>query len=130
MTPDQFRAALADLGLSQVGFARIAQVNPRTVRRWCEGTRAVPGPVVALLGMMMAHYRQALETAMLTDGGRPIDPQGIGRHILAPLDPREFIVVASGGGGSHPEPSGGGAEPPLLYPKRDVIDPDVLDSQN
>jgi DNA-binding transcriptional regulator YiaG len=52
MTPDQFRAALADLGLSQVGFARIAQVNPRTVRRWCDGTRAVPGPVVALLGMM------------------------------------------------------------------------------
>lgn len=52
MTPDQFRAALADLGLSQAGFARIAQVNPRTVRRWCDGTRAVPGPVVALLGMM------------------------------------------------------------------------------
>jgi hypothetical protein len=23
-----------------------------------------------------------LETAMLTDGGRPIDPQGIGGHIL------------------------------------------------
>ena len=52
MTPDQFRAALADLGLSQVGFARIALVDARTVRRWCDGTRAVPGPVVALLGMM------------------------------------------------------------------------------
>jgi DNA-binding transcriptional regulator YiaG len=53
MTPDQFRAALADLGLSQVGFARIALVDARTVRRWCDGTRAVPGPVVALLRMMM-----------------------------------------------------------------------------
>jgi DNA-binding transcriptional regulator YiaG len=52
MTPDQFRAALADLGLSQAGFARLAQVNPRTVRRWCDGTRAVPGPVVALLGVL------------------------------------------------------------------------------
>ncbi len=52
MTPDQFRAALADLGLSQVGFARLAMVDARTVRRWCDGTRAVPGPVVALLGMM------------------------------------------------------------------------------
>jgi DNA-binding transcriptional regulator YiaG len=54
MTPDQFRAALADLGLSQVGFARLAMVDARTVRRWCDGTRAVPGPVVALLRVMMA----------------------------------------------------------------------------
>jgi DNA-binding transcriptional regulator YiaG len=52
MTPDQFRAALADLGLSQAGFARKAMVNARTVRRWCDGTRAVPGPVVALLQIM------------------------------------------------------------------------------
>ena len=52
MTPDQFRAALADLGLSQAGFARIAMVYARTVRRWCDGTRAVPGPVVALLALL------------------------------------------------------------------------------
>ena len=52
MTPDQFRAALADLELSQAGFARLAQVDARTVRRWCDGTRAVPGPVVALLSLM------------------------------------------------------------------------------
>jgi DNA-binding transcriptional regulator YiaG len=52
MTPSDFRAALADLGLSQAGFARFAMVDARTVRRWCDGTRAVPGPVVALLGMM------------------------------------------------------------------------------
>ena len=53
MTPDQFRAALARLGLSQAGFARKALVDARTVRRWCSGTRAVPGPVVALLDMLM-----------------------------------------------------------------------------
>jgi DNA-binding transcriptional regulator YiaG len=53
MTPDQFRAALADLGLSQAGFARMAMVDARTVRRWCDGTRAVPGPVVALLRILM-----------------------------------------------------------------------------
>jgi DNA-binding transcriptional regulator YiaG len=53
MTPDQFRAALASLELSQAGFARLAMVDARTVRRWCDGTRAVPGPVVALLRMMM-----------------------------------------------------------------------------
>ena len=61
MTPDQFRAALADLGLSQAGFARLAMVDARTVRRWCDGTRAVPGPVVALLRMQM-----------VTDEGREI----------------------------------------------------------
>ena len=55
MNADQFRAALADLGLSQVGFARIALVDARTVRRWCEGSRAIPGPVVALLGVMRDH---------------------------------------------------------------------------
>jgi len=49
LNPDQFRAALADMGLSQAGFARFAMVDARTVRRWCDGTRAVPGPVVALL---------------------------------------------------------------------------------
>jgi DNA-binding transcriptional regulator YiaG len=54
MTPDQFRAALADMGYSQTGFARLAMVDARTVRRWCDGTRAVPGPVVALLRVMMA----------------------------------------------------------------------------
>jgi DNA-binding transcriptional regulator YiaG len=55
MTSDQFRAALADLGLSQAGFARLAMVDARTVRRWCDGTRAVPGPVVALLALLSAH---------------------------------------------------------------------------
>lgn len=59
MTADQFRAALADLGLSLAGFARIAMVDARTVRRWCDGTRAVPGPVVALLRMMKLDTAQA-----------------------------------------------------------------------
>ena len=57
MTHDQFRAALAELELSQAGFARLALVDDRTVRRWCDGSRAVPGPVVALLGMM-AHMER------------------------------------------------------------------------
>ena len=52
MTPDQFRDALAHMGYSQAGFARLAMVDARTVRRWCDGTRAVPGPVVALLQIM------------------------------------------------------------------------------
>jgi hypothetical protein len=64
MTCDQFRAALADLGLSQAGFARLAMVDARTMRRWCDGTRAVPGPVVALLRVMMVTDEwQPIETA-------------------------------------------------------------------
>ena len=58
MTPDQFRAALAGLGISQAGFARLAMVDARTVRRWCDGTRAVPGPVVALLRFMRDNSTQ------------------------------------------------------------------------
>ena len=58
MTPSDFRAALANLGLSQAGFARIALVDARTVRRWCDGTRAVPGPVVALLTFMRDNSTQ------------------------------------------------------------------------
>ena len=58
MTSDQFRAALADLRLSQVGFARVALVDARTVRRWCDGSRAVPGPVVALLRFLRDNSTQ------------------------------------------------------------------------
>jgi hypothetical protein len=68
MTHDQFRAALADLGLTQAGFARLAMVDARTVRRWCDGTRAVPGPVVALLGTLKW---QPIETAP-RDGSKVI----------------------------------------------------------
>jgi DNA-binding transcriptional regulator YiaG len=59
MTPDQFRAALAGLGLSQSGFARVALVDARTVRRWASGASEIPGPVVALLGALaeLAGYR-------------------------------------------------------------------------
>lgn len=35
--------------------ATAAAADARTVRRWCDGTRAVPGPVVALLKMMVKH---------------------------------------------------------------------------
>jgi DNA-binding transcriptional regulator YiaG len=52
VSADAFRAALTGLGLSQSGFARVALVDARTVRRWCDGTRAVPGPVVALLRLL------------------------------------------------------------------------------
>ena len=57
MTPEQFRTALAALGLSQSGFARVARVDPRTVRKWAAGDRAIPGPVVVLLELLAAQKR-------------------------------------------------------------------------
>ena len=52
MTANEFRAALTGLGLTQAGFARVALVDARTVRRWALGERDVPGPVIALLRLL------------------------------------------------------------------------------
>jgi DNA-binding transcriptional regulator YiaG len=52
MTAEQFRAALAALGMTQAAFARLALVDARTVRRWALGERDVPGPVIALLRLL------------------------------------------------------------------------------
>lgn len=35
-TPRQLRAALSERGLSQQALARLAGVDPRTTRRWCD----------------------------------------------------------------------------------------------
>lgn len=37
MTPDEFRNQLDDLGLSQVGLARVLEINERTVRSYASG---------------------------------------------------------------------------------------------
>lgn len=57
MTPDAFRAALAELGYSQSGFARLLTLHghpardpARSVRRWCE--IGPPGEVVVILSLL------------------------------------------------------------------------------
>lgn len=52
MTPNQYRAAIAKLGLSQVGAARLFGVNDVTSRRWAKS--GVSGTVVILLRLMLA----------------------------------------------------------------------------
>lgn len=49
MTPDEFRAHLVRLGLSQVGAARLLDYDARTVRRWATGELAIPKAVEMLL---------------------------------------------------------------------------------
>ena len=51
MTPNQFRAALDRLNISQEGFARLLRLGEggdRTVSRWMLGHRPLPGYAVAV----------------------------------------------------------------------------------
>lgn len=67
MNPDRFRSALAGLGWTQTGAARLLDVDARTVRRWCADDDAVPGPVWRLLDLLTvpenkARIMQSVET--------------------------------------------------------------------
>jgi len=54
MNSKQFRAALARIGLSQVGAARLFGADPRTARRWALDDRPVPESIAVLLRLMVA----------------------------------------------------------------------------
>ncbi len=54
MTTKQFRTALARLNLSQLGAARLFEVDARTVRRWALAERAIPSSVAILLHLLLA----------------------------------------------------------------------------
>jgi DNA-binding transcriptional regulator YiaG len=54
MTPEELTAARHKLGLSVGQFATIVGVQAgRTVRRWEDGSRDIPGPVVILVWLML-----------------------------------------------------------------------------
>jgi hypothetical protein len=61
MTPDQFRASLATLGLSPRGFADALHVEDRTVRRWLDGTRSIPEWVPVIIDLL-AYQSRSLNT--------------------------------------------------------------------
>ena len=52
MTAPEYRTALAALGLSQVGAAKLFKVNERTSRRWALGEQAIPEAVAIALRLM------------------------------------------------------------------------------
>lgn len=54
MSPDDYRAALEKLGLSQVAAARLLGVDDRTSRRWACGERDIPPPAVRFLRYLIA----------------------------------------------------------------------------
>lgn len=59
MTPDQYRQALADIGLSQRRAAKLLGINERTSRRYAE--RGVPG-------FASERVRQALAAKLIEQG--------------------------------------------------------------
>jgi hypothetical protein len=64
MTADEFRDAIAKLGLKQTGQLGVdafLSVNETTVRRWARGALPIPGAVAKLLWLMI-HLRLKPET--------------------------------------------------------------------
>ncbi len=64
MTPEDFQAALADLGLDQAGLRREIEersaeaMSPTTVWRWYHGRRKVPPGVAAYLSLRLELHRK------------------------------------------------------------------------
>lgn len=53
MTPEEFSAALAEIGWKQSDFCRKAGVNKETPSRWVNGKTPIPDWVPAYLGMVL-----------------------------------------------------------------------------
>lgn len=49
MTPDEFRASLAQCGVSQARLGRLLRCPPSTTSRWALGLRRVPEAVEVIL---------------------------------------------------------------------------------
>lgn len=60
MTNKQFKTQQAKLGLTNMQMARLCRVSLRTVEKWRQGSRSVPGPVRALL-FLCARYKGAVK---------------------------------------------------------------------
>jgi DNA-binding transcriptional regulator YiaG len=53
LSPAEFRAARAALGLTQSELAAALESKPRSVQHWEAGDRAIPGPVRVALRLML-----------------------------------------------------------------------------
>jgi DNA-binding transcriptional regulator YiaG len=54
MTDEEYRNAIAMLGLSQTEAARLLGVDERTSRRWVSGEREIPPPAARFLRFLLA----------------------------------------------------------------------------
>ncbi|PWT73950.1 MAG: hypothetical protein C5B60_07510 [Chloroflexi bacterium] len=54
MNSAEYRAVIAELGLTQTAAARLLGVSPRTSRKWACDETDIPGPAARLLRLMIA----------------------------------------------------------------------------
>lgn len=54
MNASEIHAARRRLGLSIEAFAAVLRVTGRTVRRWEDGSRDIPGPAIVLTELLLA----------------------------------------------------------------------------
>lgn len=60
MTPEEFKAARHELGLSANEMAKALGLSDgRSVRRFESGERDISGPVVVLVGVMLYQHRKS-----------------------------------------------------------------------
>lgn len=64
MTPEEYRAIIARLGLSQVAAGRFLGVDDRTSRRYAGGETLIPNPVAKLLRLAEAIGLEKARTAL------------------------------------------------------------------
>ncbi len=68
MTSDEYRQAIAALGLSQMAAATFLEIGERTSRRWASGEVEIPAAVAMLLilmvrrGLSPARVRRMMES--------------------------------------------------------------------
>lgn len=60
MTNKNLVDCLNTLKVSQIELSTILRVNPRTVRRWCNGETSLPGPLKATIDAWMRCKRYGL----------------------------------------------------------------------
>ena len=55
MRSEEFKSAQASLGLTNEEMSTVLMVSLRTVERWRQGTRAIPGPVVVIFRLLVKY---------------------------------------------------------------------------
>ncbi len=70
-TPRQLRAALSERGLSQQALARLAGVDPRTARRWCDERAGSDRPLalgpIAIISVALYRFDASIRAAASQD---------------------------------------------------------------
>lgn len=66
MTSKDFRTLLEYHGMTQSGFARLANVDPRLVRRWADRRRAHPLTMGAEMRIRMAFQSKGISSKEAT----------------------------------------------------------------